>query len=77
MKPINGINPNMLKRLTVEDIRQMREMRIEGIDVMTLARTFNVNRTTVEWHTAPFKPEIDSNEYPHRRFEYRSRHNKR
>ena len=67
MKPINGINPNMLKKLSIEDVRQMREMRLEGIEPQILARTFNIHITTVKWHTDLFAPEIDLEDYPHRK----------
>ena len=64
---MNGINQRMLKKLTVEDVRQMREMRTEGIHPDVIARTFGVHLTTVNWHTGSFAPETNLENYPHKR----------
>ena len=40
-----------LKKFTVEDILEMRDMKREGIPQATIARTFNCAVTTASWHT--------------------------
>lgn len=61
---MNGTNPSMLKKFSVEDIRQMREMRMQGVDVPSLARIFNTYKTTISWHTDAFAPKVDLGNYP-------------
>ena len=60
----------MLKKLTVEEVRQMRELRSEGIHPEVIARTYDVNITTVKWHTDLFAPQVDLEDYPHRKLNF-------
>ena len=45
------IYTTMLKKFTVEDIIQMRDMKREGIPQDIIAKTFNCAITTALWHT--------------------------
>ena len=55
----DGLYPYLLKKLTVEDVHLMQQMRSEGMDRRILAKTFNVHITTVDWHSARFDPELN------------------
>ncbi len=46
------IHKKLLKKLTVEDIEEMRAMMRSGFDIYELAKAFNVNITTILWHCA-------------------------
>ena len=47
----------MLKKFTVEDIIQMRDMKREGIPQDIIAKTFNCAVTTALWHTGDINPD--------------------
>lgn len=49
---------NVLKKFSVEDIKQMRKMKSDGLPAKIIAKVFNCHQTTVEWHTADI---IDKN----------------
>jgi len=50
------VHKKLLKKLTVDDIREMRAMKLEGFNRQYLASKFNVNVTTVDWHTGDVLP---------------------
>ena len=54
------VHKNLLKVLTIEQIKGMRDLRRKGIPPDVIARAFNCNITTVGWHTA----DIIGHSYP-------------
>ena len=49
---------NSLKKLLVEDIEQMREMKSQGLPDKVIAKAFNVWGTTVSHWTGDIEPKI-------------------
>lgn len=45
------INIKLLKKFSVRDIKEMRDMKRQGIDPLIISKVFNCNITTIRWHT--------------------------
>ena len=48
---MHTVHTNLLKKFTLEEIEQMREMARKEIPREIIAKTFNCAITTVSWHT--------------------------
>lgn len=51
------IYENLLRKLTVEDIVEMRKMKFNGVEPRELASIFGVHVTTVNWHCGDINKE--------------------
>lgn len=49
------VHTKLLKKLTAEDIKQIRLFYRNGFTVQELAQKFNVSITTINWHLGELK----------------------
>jgi len=49
------IYPKLLKKLTIQNIKKIRELYRSGWSARRIADRFKVSRTTIDWHIGSLK----------------------
>ena len=49
-------SPNLLKKLTPEDVLKIKLLRADGWEKKDLMEKFNVSLTTIDWHIGAVNP---------------------